>query len=237
MFHRLLKGGSRPGTFRTRAATHMEIEIKLRVRDITALGLCLKRLRAREISPRTYESNALYDTPAKDLTRRGKLLRIRIETPGVKGGRIPTSRDTPALLTYKGPARRSRASKKPAEKSMRSKRFKIREEIEVTFTGTEQLNGILLALGLRPTFRYEKFRTTYALPGIRNLKVEFDETPVGLFIELEGSAAAIDRAARLLGYSPRDYITQTYGALYLEDCRRRGARPAHMLFHATRKSR
>lgn len=214
----------------------MEIEIKLRVLDAKALRLRLKRLRAREIIPRTYESNTLYDTPAKDLTRHGKLLRIRIETPGVKGRRIPTSRDTPAILTYKRPASRSRASKSPAEKS-KSKRFKIREEIEVTFTDTEQLNGILVALGLRPTFRYEKFRTTYALPGIRNLKVEFDETPVGLFIELEGSTAAIDRAARLLGYSPGDYITQTYGALYLEDCRRRGAKPAHMLFHATRKSR
>ncbi len=214
----------------------MEIEIKLRVLELRALRLCLKRLRAREIFPRTYESNTLYDTPAKDLTRLGKLLRIRIETPGVKGGRIPKSRDTPALLTYKGPARRSRASKNPAEKSKRSKRFKIREEIEVTFTGTEQLNGILLALGLRPTFRYEKFRTTYSIPSIRNLKVEFDETPVGLYIELEGSPAAIDRAAKLLGYSLGDYITQTYGALYLEDCRRRGAKPTDMLFHITRKT-
>jgi len=214
----------------------MEIEIKLRVLDVSALRLSLKRLRAREISPRTYESNTLYDTAANDLTRRGQLLRIRIETPGAKGGRSRPSRDAVALLTYKGPPRRSRASKKRAGKSKSSERFKIREEIEVTLTGWKQLTEILLALGLRPTFCYEKFRTTYVLPGIRNLKAELDETPVGCFIELEGSAAGIDRAAKLLGFSRGDYITQTYGALYLDDCRRRGAKPAHMVFHTTKKS-
>ncbi len=61
------------------------------------------------------------------------------------------------------------------------------------------MGSILRALGLYSTFRYEKFRTTYALPGIRGLKVEFDETPVGLFLELEGRC----RHHRSCGYSPR----------------------------------
>ena len=53
-----------------------EIEIKLRVQDIAALRSRLKRLRAREITPRTHESNTLYDTPRQDLRRRGQLIRI-----------------------------------------------------------------------------------------------------------------------------------------------------------------
>jgi hypothetical protein len=60
-------------------AHHEEIEIKLRVPDAAALRSRLKRLRTREITPRTYESNTLYDTPEQYLRRRGKLIRIRVE--------------------------------------------------------------------------------------------------------------------------------------------------------------
>jgi adenylate cyclase class 2 len=79
-------------------------------------------------------------------------------------------------------------------------------------------------------FRYEKFRTTYALTRLRSLKIELDETPIGTFLELEGPIAAIDRAARLLGYSRSDYITATYGSLYLAGCRRRARKPGDMVF-------
>jgi len=99
------------------------------------------------------------------------------------------------------------------------------------------MHRILTALGLRPMFRYEKFRTTYALRGLRNLKIEFDETPIGAFLELEGSPSAIDRAARLLGYARSHYITQTYGALYIADRRRHGSRPTDMLFPRAKKMR
>lgn len=92
------------------------------------------------------------------------------------------------------------------------------------------MGQILNGLGLHPAFRYEKFRTTYALPGIRGLKVELDETPIGIFLELEGPPSGIDRAARLLGYARNDYLKESYGALYLADCRRRGRKPGDMLF-------
>lgn len=218
-------------------ASGQEIETKLCVPDVSVLQRRLKRLRAREISPRTHESNTLYDTPGKDLTCRGELIRIRIEQPGTVGGRSRSAQDATAILTYKGPSHRSRGLKKATREPKASKRFKIRDEMEVRLDGWEQMTAILRALGLRPVFRYEKFRTTYALPSIRNVKVEFDETPVGLFLELEGDEAAIDRAARLLGYSQSDYITQTYGALYIADCRRRGIKPGDMLFPPTRKLR
>ncbi len=49
-------------------------------------------------------------------------------------------------------------------------------------------------------------------------------------MELEGSRAAIDRIARQFGYSHRDYSTASYGALYLEECRKRKRTPADMVF-------
>ena len=96
---------------------------------------------------------------------------------------------------------------------------------------------ILRALGLHPVFRYEKFRTTYTLPGVRRLKIEVDETPVGIYLELEGPVVGIDRGARLLGYGRQDYLKDTYGSLYLADCRRRGRKPGDMLFPPTKKLR
>jgi len=52
-------------------------------------------------------------------------------------------------------------------------------------------------------FRYEKYRTTFRLPDsnawANGLLIELDETPIGTFVELEGPAAAIDRAAEELG--------------------------------------
>jgi adenylate cyclase class 2 len=219
----------------SRARTRREIEIKLRVPDASALRHRLKQLHAREIFPRTYESNTLYDTPSRNLNRRGQLMRIRIEQPSANARNIRAARTSSAILTYKGPSRSFRGSQTTPRKRNGSTRFKVRDEVEVVVSDGEQMCGILHALGLRPTFRYEKFRSTYALPGIRGLKVEFDETPVGLFLELEGSATAIDRAARLLGYTRSDYVTESYGALYIADCRRRGRRPANMLFQPTKK--
>jgi adenylate cyclase class 2 len=213
-----------------------EIEIKLRVADISALRLRLKRLRAREICPRTRESNTIYDNASKSLTARSQFVRIRIEHPAPIGKRKLRKAAGNAVITYKGPIQSPGPVRSaPGKKS----RYKIREEVEVVLGNKEQdaaaMTRILLALGLRPVFQYEKFRTTYILPGIRDLKIELDETPVGLFLELEGPEPAIDCAAKLLGYTPRDYIARSYGALYIAACRRRGLKPGNMLFVSTKK--
>jgi len=60
--------------------------------------------------------------------------------------------------------------------------------------------------------------------------VELDVTPIGVFVELEGSPRVIDRAARLLGWGPADYITKSYRALYLDACRHRGLPARDMVF-------
>ena len=204
-----------------------EIEIKLRVSNLREIHKTLKRVRARELSPRTHERNILYDTPAQDLGRLGRLIRIRVEH--VTGNSKRKQAQGRAVLTYKAPVRPSKEEKRVTAAAPRG-RFKVKEEAEVSVTGADQMDRILRGLGLRPTFRYEKYRTTYLLPGIKDLKIELDETPVGDYLELEGSPASIDRAASRLGYAPADYIQATYGALHLADCRRRGRKPGHMLF-------
>jgi adenylate cyclase class 2 len=217
--------------------SNQEIEIKLRIAKVSALRRRLNQLGAREVSPRTHESNTLYDTPKKVLARRGQLIRIRIEKPRPERRGKNRPRPAQAVLTFKGPPQPSSHVRSAIDTTRNKSRYKVREEIEIAISDAEQMHRILAALGLRPMFRYEKFRTTYALRGLRNLKIEFDETPIGAFLELEGSASAIDRAARLLGYPRSHYITQTYGTLYIADRRRHGSRPTNMLFPATKKLR
>jgi len=220
-----------------KTAHREEIEIKLHVPDVAAIRSRLKRLRAREISPRTHESNTLYDTPRQDLRRRGQLIRIRVEQPASSLGKRRPNENAGAVLTYKGPSLLSRNAIKAGGHSKIRSHFKIKDEREVSVAGADEMAGILRALGLHPVFRYEKFRTTFALPGVRGLKIELDETPVGIYLELEGPVAGIDRAARLLGYDRKGYMTDTYGSLYLAACRRRGQKPGDMLFPPTKKLR
>jgi adenylate cyclase class 2 len=214
-----------------------EIEVKLRVRDIAALRRQLHRLRAKAL-PRVFERNILYDTPTSDLRESGKLLRIRIETPSPIGrtrARRANMRNAArsgagsrGILTYKAPISTS------VDASSRA-RYKEREEIEVEFHPADSLDAIFAALALRPGFRYEKFRSSYRLRTIAGLHLDLDETPIGNFLELEGSPAAIDRAARILGFALEDYITGTYWDLYIADCRGRNITPGDLVFKTPKK--
>ena len=202
-----------------------EIEIKLRVPDPAQL---LRRLRALGATPRgrVFEQNVLFDTPDGDFRRLGRLLRLRVETPapGPPGGGLcrtrPAHGPRRAVLTSKAPPSRNASRRIPL-------RYKIRLERELPVREPARLVRSLRSNGLLPSFRYEKFRTRFRL---KNLHLDLDETPIGTFLELEGHPRAIDRAARLLGYGPRDYIRRTYWDLYAAACRRRGLRPRHLLF-------
>jgi adenylate cyclase class 2 len=199
-----------------------ETEVKLRVADRQGLLRQLARLQA-SYHGRVHEMNTLYDTPDGALRREGKLLRIRVERPAERPqNRTPNSAKAPgagrdnhaALLTFKGPVRRGESGK-----SRGGHRYKIREEREVRVPDGEVLVRILEALGLRPCFRYEKYRSTYRLPRLSGVELDLDETPIGDFLEAEGSRGAVDRAAALLGYRPADYINKSYGELFLDEAR------------------
>jgi adenylate cyclase, class 2 len=206
--------------------TPTEIEVKLR---ITNLPDMLKRLESigAESHGRVLERNSLFDTPDSDFRRAGRLIRVRIETPAPAHQQAAGRRN--AVLTAKAPP----SSTHRRGSTNRSSRYKERAESELALHHPDSFVRKLHALGLHPSFRYEKFRTSFRL---RDLHLDLDETPVGVILELEGQPKAIDRAAKALGFSPADYIRSTYWDLYAADCRRRGVTPKNMLLPA-RKSR
>jgi hypothetical protein len=65
--------------------------------------------------------------------------------------------------------------------------------------------------------------TEYFQPGTHGI-VTLDETPIGCFLEIEGAPRWIDLTARRLGFQKFDYITASYGRLYQEFSKARGAR-------------
>ena len=213
-----------------------EREIKLKIEDVKGFRRLLKKLGAQPFgngSGRVHEENVIFDTPQGGLAKHGQLLRIRTEMPEGHGNSKKSKPKPRVVLTFKRPVARPAGSdaQHPVDGS-----HKVREEIEMEVTDAATLTTIFEGLGMSGWFRYEKFRTTFRLPAskawARGLLIELDETPIGTFVELEGPAPAIDRAAAELGFSKRDYVLKNYLTLYVEECRRKGEQPMHMLFPA-----
>jgi len=181
----------------------VEIEIKLRLPDqLAQMRRMLRESGFRIEKRRVFESNILLDNRKRTLRKHGKLLRVR-------------SIDRYGLLTFKGPSEQGR--------------YKKRWEIETHLNDSAAVEAILAHIGYHPVFRYEKFRTEYRARSGGG-KALLDETPIGNFLELEGSPGWIDRTARRLGFSTSDYICRSYGYLYLAYCRERRIQPRNMTF-------
>ncbi len=184
-----------------------EVEIKFRVDDPRAL---IRKLRAAGFqleTRRTHEMNTLYDLPGQPLRKRGDLLRLR------KYG-------SAWVLTHKAKGKVGR--------------HKTRLEMETKVADGAKVEAILHALGYKPTFRYQKFRSEWA-DGKGHVVV--DETPIGNFGEIEGPARWIDQTARRLGIRLSDYITLTYAGLFFEWKRRTGSPAKEMTFAAVQRRR
>ena len=179
-----------------------ETEIKLAVRNAAAARRLLRRAGFEVVRPRVFEANTVFDTPERKLRARGELLRVR------EAGKVVTT-------TFKG---------RPAVA-----RHKTREELEFTAGNAERLKLVLNRLGYQPVFRYEKYRTEYRRPRVRGLAT-LDVTPIGTFLELEGTPAWIDRTAQTLGFIESDYITASYGRLYEQWCEVQGVALGDMVF-------
>ena len=194
-----------------------EIEIKLRIHDLAALKRKLNASGARLLH-RVHESNTVFDTSHHRLRKSGQLLRLRVESgAGSRAGSRRSARR--AVLTYKHPVRLHPGT-----------RYKVRKELELSVDDPSALGQIFMSLGLQPSFRYEKYRTTYRLPNLQSVLLELDETPIGIFLELEGAPQSIDRASRLLGFTPDDYLVSSYATLHFEFCRRNRIPATDMLF-------
>ena len=155
------------------------------------------------LQPRTLESDRIFDRGVSELKNADQLLRLR------RAGSHTT-------VTYKGPATRER--------------YKSREEIEFDVSDPDAFELVLNRLGYTPRFRYEKFRTKFAAPAAEAGIITIDETPIGVFLELEGEAGWIDRTAARLGFGPSEYCTVSYAALYREYLLSHPEAPSDMVF-------
>jgi len=183
-------------------SNHREVEIKFRIADLKALTSGLGSAGFRLVTGRTHEMNTLYDRPGQPLRRRGALLRIR--RYGVKW-----------TVTYKDRGR------------IQPGRHKSRREIETQVNDGQALAQILEALGFKPGFAYEKFRSEWT-DGTGHVVI--DETPIGDFGEIEGPPQWIDVVAKRLGVARKQYITQSYAELFLEWKKQTGNKVEQMLF-------
>ena len=166
----------------------IETEIKFRVASVEELQLRLKEAGFRLDTPRAFESNVLYDTPDRRMRARTEILRIR-------------NYDGRCTVTHK---RLPDAG--PGEDT-----HKHRVETETEVSDGDALAEVFRSLGLVEAFRYEKWRTEWS-DGEGHCVV--DETPIGDFAELEGTADWIDRAAARIGVDRLDYLTLSYGRLF-----------------------
>jgi adenylate cyclase class 2 len=177
-----------------------EVEIKLPFPSPSAARTRLWQLGATESRPRRFEDNLVFEREIDPLGPAGKLLRLR-----QVGGR--------ALLTLKTPV--------PGEH-----RHKVRGEQETYVEDPGAMGEILRGLGFVAAYRYQKYRTEYALGG---LCICLDETPIGCFVELEGRPEDIDDVARRLGFTTEDYIRVTYRDLHESAARARGVAATDLL--------
>lgn len=186
----------------------VETEIKLKwVGSAAEARAHIERQGYQIIEPRTLESDQLFDRANGELKLGDQILRLRRTGPK-EGGAVAT-------VTYKGPALRER--------------YKSREEIEFQVSDAEVFAHLLARLGYLPGFRYEKYRTKFATAGEPGI-ITLDETPIGVFLELEGAKSWIDRAAGLLGFALSAYSTASYAALYREYRQENKDAPADMIF-------
>lgn len=173
----------------------VEREIKLRFASVEEARAAVAVLGATRRTERRLQSDLLLDTVDGTLRGAHSALRVRLEP-------------AQAFLTFKGP---------PLASAM-----KVREEIETAVTNGPAVLELLTRLGYHVAFVYEKYREEWDLP---EALVTIDETPVGVFVEIEGSEASITAAAAQLGRGTADYVVDSYRSLYVQACQARGELP------------
>jgi adenylate cyclase, class 2 len=180
----------------------LEREVKLRFGSAEAARAAILAIGATPLHGRRLQEDCLLDTADDDLRRRRSALRVRMD-----GGRT--------LLTFKGPVQ-------PAA-------VKVREELETVVGDGPLLLRMLEELGFHVWFRYQKYREEFALD---DCIIAIDETPVGVFVEIEGGDRGIADTARALGRGPADYLLDSYRGLFVQHREQHGLPPTDMIFDA-----
>ncbi|MCE2515163.1 MAG: class IV adenylate cyclase [Acidobacteria bacterium] len=185
----------------------LEREVKIRFASAAEARAAVAGIGAVPLRALRLQDDRLLDTADGRLRDERCTLRVRQE-------RWP-EQDHPAgaTVTFKGPPRPDV--------------MKVREEIETGVDDGALLLQVLERAGFRVWFRYQKHREEFTCDGA---VVAIDETPCGVFVEIEGAEGGVAQVARALGRTPGDYVVDSYRTLYEADCARRGRPVADMVF-------
>jgi adenylate cyclase class 2 len=181
-------------------ATTLEREVKLRFDSADAARAAILAAGATPLHGRRLQEDALLDDAGNTLRERGCALRIRME-------------NGKSRITFKGPIQDSV--------------MKLRDEFETVVGDGLLLLRIFEELGYQVWFRYEKYREEFAH---EDVIVAVDETPVGVFVEIEGSERGITAMAAAMDRAPADYILDSYRGLFLKHLAAHGLTGADMVF-------
>jgi adenylate cyclase class 2 len=187
----------------------IETEVKFRVDDVERLESRLRAAGFRLETPRTFERNVLYDTPDRRLRLDRQILRIR--QYGDKW-----------VLTHKAiPAAGDTGQ------------YKHRVETETTLGDGETVAAIFTALGFAPAFAYEKWRTEWS-DGVGHCVI--DETPIGVYAEVEGPEDWIDQTTAAVGVTASEFMVDSYGRLFEIWKQETGSEASDLTFEAVGES-
>jgi adenylate cyclase class 2 len=182
------------------STTMLEREIKLRFESAAEAREAMLAAGATPLYGRRLQEDALLDTDDEQLRRQRCVLRERMESGKSR-------------LTWKGPVQPST--------------MKLREELETVVGDGEMLLRVFGELGLHVWFRYEKYREEFSH---EDVIVAIDETPVGVFVEIEGTETGIAEMTAALGRTSDDYIVDSYRSLFLQHRERCGLTGSDMVF-------
>lgn len=175
-----------------------ERELKFACTDLEELREQLRSLEAERLSPASAEDNWIYDRKG-ELKATDALLRLRSDPRG-------------SWLTFKGRPRFEN-------------QVKIRREHETAVEDPEEVHKILENLGFEVVYRYQKKREEWRLGGVT---VALDHTPIGDYVEFEGSGAAT--VARRSGFDLKKAERRTYIELYQSYRSKNPEAPPDMVF-------
>ena len=182
------------------STTILEREIKLRFTSASDAREAVLAAGALPLYGRRLQEDALLDTDDEQLRRQRCVLRVRME-------------NGKSRITYKGPVQPSI--------------MKVREELETMVGDGEVLLRVFGEIGLHVWFRYEKYREEFSH---EDVIVAIDETPVGIFVEIEGSEQGIADMTIALGRTSDDYIVDSYRSLFLQHREQNGLSGSDMVF-------
>ncbi len=182
-------------------ATTLEREVKLRFDSAEAAREAVLAAGATPLLGRRLQEDALLDTADEHAA------------PSARARSASAWRTARAASPSRGPCSRSP--------------MKLRDELETIVGDGVLLLRIFEELGFQVWFRYEKYREEFAH---EDVIVAIDETPVGVFVEIEGSEHGITAMAAALGRRPADYILDSYRGLFLKHRDELGLTGADMVF-------